>query len=160
MKKNLFLFICLGFLSFNLSSQALDYNSLVSYIKTYTKEDPKDRIIAVNIWSVADKNSRDGNIDLNNTTTIYKNAKLKNGSKGVIGIVICTDNDPMTNTIALKKDGINTLIMINAADVSQSILLNGKTSGYNVGFDSNGNVLFENMQNTTFLNSIRNLITR
>ena len=160
MKKNIFLFLCLGFLNFNLKSQVLDYNSLVSYIQTYTKEDPKDKIIMVNIWSVSDKNSRDGNIDLNNTITIYKNAKLKNGSKGVIGIVICIDNDQVTNNIALKKDGINTLIRINAADVAQSILLNGKTAGYNVGFDSNGNVLFENLQNTTFLNSIRNLITR
>ncbi len=143
-----------------LKSQTLDYNSLVSYIKTYTKEDPKDKIIAVNVWSASDKTSRDGNIDLNNTTTIYKNAKLKNGSKGVIGIVICTDNDQVTSNIALKKDDINTLIRINAADAAQIISLNGKTAGYNVGFDSNGNMLFENLQNTTFLNSIRNLITR
>ncbi len=160
MKKNIFLILCFGILTISLKSQVLDYNSLVSYIQTNTKENTKDKIIAVNVWSVNNKISRDANIDLNNTAFIFKDAKLKNGSKGMIGIVICIDNDEVINNITLQKDGINTLIKINASQVPPSLLLNNKTAGYNVGFDSNGIVLFENLQNTTFLNSIRNLITR
>jgi len=160
MKKNILLIFCLGFLIFNLSAQTLDYNSLVSYIKNNTKENPTNKIISVNIWSLNDQASREANIDLNNTAFIYKDAKLKNGSKGMIGISICLDNDEVGNNITLKKDGINNLIRINASDITNLISLNGKTSGYTVGFDSNGNLLFENLQNTTFLNSIRNLITR
>ncbi len=160
MKKNILLIFCIGFLALNLGAQTLDFNSLVSYIKNNTKENPANKIIAVNIWSVNDKASRDANIDLNNTTIIYKDAKLKNASKGMIGISICMDNDEVGNNIALKKDGITTTIRVNASEITNLISLNGKTTGYTVGFDSNGNLLFENLQNTTFLNSIRNLITR
>lgn len=158
MKKNILLIFILGLLAFNLNAQDLDYNSLVSYIKNNTKENPADKIIVVNFWSVNNKASRDANIDLNNTAFTFKNAKLKNGSKGVIGISICVDNDEVGNNIALKKDGINTAIRVNAVD--NSLPLNNKTAGYNIAFDSSGNLLFENLQNTTFFNSIRNLITR
>ena len=160
MKKNFLLIFCLGFLAFNLNAQVLDYNSLVSFIQNNSKENPKDKIITVNVWSANNKESRDANMDLNNTVFTYKDAKLKNGNKGVIGISICIDNDEVGNNIALKKDGISNLIRVNAKDVLNSIPLNGKTTGYNIGFDSSGNLLFENQQNTTFYNSIRNLITR
>ena len=160
MKKNILLIFCLGFLAIQLNAQELNYNSLVSYIQKNTKENTANKIIAVNIWSVNDKSSRDANIDLNNTTYIFKDAKLKNGSKGMIGISICLDNDEVANNIILKKDGINTLLRVNASELTNTISLTGKTAGYNIGFDSEGNLLFENQQNTTFLNSIRNLITR
>ena len=160
MKKNILLIFCLGFLAIQLNAQELNYNSLVSYIQKNTKENTANKIIAVNIWSVNDKSSRDANIDLNNTTYIFKDAKLKNGSKGMIGISICLDNDEVGNNIILKKDGINTLLRVNASELTNTISLTGKTAGYNIGFDSEGNLLFENQQNTTFLNSIRNLITR
>jgi hypothetical protein len=160
MKKLIFLLFWFSLLANDLKSQNLDHNALVSYLQTNTKLNTTDKIIAVNFWSANSKSSRDANVDLNNTCNIFKNAKLKGGSKGMIGILICLDKDEVAAHITLKKDGITYLITINASELSQTNLLADKTETYSVIFDSNGSVIAENLQNTTFLNSIRNLITR
>ena len=160
MKKTIFLLFWFILLTIDLQSQNSNYNSIVSYIQKHTKENTQNRIIAVNIWSASDKNSRDANIDLNNTGTVFNHAKLKGGDKGVIGVVICLDNDDITSNITLKKDGVTNLIVIHASELSSLQELGKKSSSYNIIFDSNGNVIFENLAANSIFNSIRNLITR
>ena len=160
MKKIILLLFWFIFLTIDLRSQTSDYNSIISYLQKNTKENTQNRIIAINVWSASDKNSRDANMDLNNTCNVFSHAKLKGGDKGIIGVVICLDNDDVTSNITLKKDGINNLIIIHSATLSSLAQLSKKPSSYNVVFDSNGNMLFENIAANSIFNSIRNLITR
>lgn len=160
MKKIIFLLSWFVFSTINLQSQTSDYNVLTSYIQTHTKLSTENKIIAVNFWSANNKPSRDANVDLKSTCDVFKNAKLKGGSKGMIAIVICLDNDDVAADITLKKDGVHQIITINASELSQTSLLSKKTEGNNVIFDSNGVVVNENFSTTTFFESIRNLITR
>lgn len=160
MKKLLYLIICVYFINPNLKSQTSDYISLTSFIQSGLKEKITDKIIVVNFWSINDKSSRDANLDLNSTVSIFKDAKLKGGFKGVIGITICMDNDEVGAGITLKKDGVNSLINVNSSELSLVSFIKSKSASKNIAYDSNGLVVFENIQNVTFLNSIRNLITR
>ena len=60
----------------------------------------------------------------------------------------------------LKKDGATNLIIIHASELTSLGSLGKKSSSYNIIFDSNGNMIFENLASTSIFNSIRNLITR
>lgn len=160
MRKNIFLLFWFWFLTINLNSQNSGYYSLTSYIQKHTKENIQNKLIAVNIWSASDKNSRDANVDLNSAIEVFKNAKLKGGNKGIIGVIICLDNDEITSNIALTKEGVKNVIIVNASELSSFPELSQKASSYNIVFDSNGNMIFENLASNSIFNSIRNLITR
>jgi hypothetical protein len=159
MKKFILLTICLIFFA-GAKSQTSDYFSLVSYLQDHTKENTKNRLIAVNLWSASDVSSRDANSELNKAAYVFKNAKLKGGSQGIIGIIICVDNDEVTANIALKKENITNVIAINASELSFFPGLSKKSSSYNIVYDSQGNIVYENLQSNSVFSSIRNLITR
>jgi hypothetical protein len=160
MKKIIFLALFFNCLAISLKSQTSDYFSLTSYVKNHTKENTQNRLIAVALWSAADKNSHDANAELNKAAYVFKNAKLKGGSNGIVGIIICLDNDEVTANIILKKEGITNLIAVNASELSSFPELSKKPSSYNAIFNSNGVMVFENLQSNSIFNSIHNLITR
>ena len=160
MKKIILFVFLFVFSNICVQSQTSDYNVLLSYIQTNTKLSTENKIIAVNYWSAGNKISRDANVDLKSACDVFKNANLKGGSKGMIAIVICLDNDDVTSDITLKKDGVTHVLTINASELTQTSLLAKKTEGNNVIFDSNGNIIHENFSDVTFFESIRNLITR
>jgi len=151
-------FFVLGSLAINAQSSL--YSKLNSYLTNQTKEVVKNRLIAINVWSVSDKNSRDLNVEFENAFKTYQYAKLKGGSKGIIVLNISIDNDAVNSNITLKKDGV---LKTNRIPSDNSSILNelkGKPAGYNIVFDSNGNVVYENLKTGTVFNSINQLITR
>lgn len=159
MKKAALLILCIGVLT-NLRSQTSEYFSLLSYIQTHTKQSPQNRLVAVSVWSPSDKNSRDINTQLDEACYVYQNAKLKGGSKGILGVIICTDNDDVAANIALKKDSITNVIVVPAAQLSSFPELSKKSNSYNAVYDMSGNLVYENLTGTSFFDSIRHLITR
>jgi hypothetical protein len=159
MKKASLLILFLG-LMISMRSQTTEYFSLLSYIHTHTKQNTQNRLIAVSVWSPSDKNSREINTQFNEACYVYQNAKLKGGNKGILGVLICNDNDEVAANIALKKDGINNVIVVNASQLNSFPDLSKKSSSYNAVYDMNGNMIYENLASNTIFDSIRNLITR
>ncbi|HWY13211.1 MAG TPA: hypothetical protein VN026_17875 [Bacteroidia bacterium] len=137
------------------------YNKLSSFLNTHTKEVLIDqRLIAINVWTSGNKNSRDLNADFEKAYKVYEFAKLKGGNKGIIVLNIDLDNNSVNGDITLKKDGISKIITIPSDNIEILNELKGKTSGYNIVFDSNGNMVYENLAAGTVYESIHKLITR
>ncbi len=137
------------------------YNKLSSFLNSQTKEVLIDqRLIAINVWSSTDKNSRDLNTDFEKAYKVYEYAKLKGGNKGVIVLNINLDNNSVNGDITLKKDGISKIIAIPSGSSEILKELKGKSSGYNIVFDSNGNMVYENLAAGSVYESIHKLITR
>ncbi len=151
-------FIILGSLVCNAQSSL--YNKLNSYLTNQTKEVVANRLIAINVWSANDKNSRDLNIEFDKVYKAYEYAKLKGGNKGIIVLNINIDNDAINSNITLKKDGVTKTNRVPADNSDILNELKGKPAGYNIVFDSNGNVVYENLTTGTVFNSINQLITR
>ncbi len=149
----------LGSLAINAQNSL--YNKLNSYLTNQTKENVvANRLIAINVWSASDKNSRDLNVEFDKVFNTYEYAKLKGGSKGIIVLNVNIDNDPVNSNITLKKDGVTKTNRIPSDNSSILDELKGKPAGYNIVFDSNGNVVYENLKTGTVFNSINQLITR
>lgn len=142
------------------------YNKLNSFLTSQTKEVlVNQRLIAINVWSSNDKNSRDLNVEFEKAYKAFDFAKLKGGNKGIIVLNINIDSNKNINStsnanIILNKDGITKLISIQNDNTEILKELKGKTSGYNIVFDSNGNMVYENLAPASVFKSIQQLITR
>lgn len=112
----------------------------------------ENKLIAVNVWTSADKNSRDANKQFNKAFNIYEFAKLKGGVKGIICVTINKLNE--TATIILMKDSANKLVQIN------NINLNDISTITNSVFDAQGNEVYKNLATDKIFESINKLITR
>ncbi len=142
------------------NAQSSLYDKLNSFLSNQTKEIVSNRLIAINVWSASDKNSRDLNVEFERAYSTYDYAKLKGGNGGIIVLNINLDNDVVNSDIILKKDGINKLIKV-PSDNSEIIKeLSGKSAGYNIVFDANGNVVYEILTPANAFESIHQLITR
>lgn len=141
-------------------AQTALYNKLNSFLSTQTKEVVANRMIAINVWSSNDKNSRDINAEFEKVYKTYDYAKLKGGSKGIIVLNINLDEAAVNSNITAKKDGITKSITIPNDNSEILKELKGKSSGYNIVFDSNGNMVYENLTVGNVFNSIHQLITR
>ena len=137
------------------------YNKLNSFLATQTKEVlVNQRLIAINVWSSTDKNSRDLNLEFEKAYKSFDYAKLKGGNKGIIVLNINLDNNSISGDITLKKDGVSKIISIPSDNIEILKELKGKAAGYNIVFDSNGNMVYENLKTGFVFNSIQQLITR
>jgi hypothetical protein len=136
------------------------YSKLKAFVHDNTKEKTAQRLIAINVWSAEDKDSRDKNIQFEEVFKVYSNAKLKGGNKGIIVLNICVDKDQVMSDIALKKDGISKMISVPFDYNSVAQALKDKDSGYNAVFDDNGNLVYENLDKNSVFSSIQKLITR
>lgn len=155
----LFIGIILLFASALLAQNDL-YHHLNSFISNQTKEKTENRLIAVNLWSLNDKTSRELNLEFEKTYKAFEYAKLKGGYKGIIVMNLNLDNDVVSADITLKKDGISKLIKVSLESTDILLALQGKTSGYNIVFDEKGNLVYENLKPGTVFNTIQKLITR
>lgn len=111
-----------------------------------------NRLIAINIWSVNNQESRDANKQFNNTYKIYEFAKLKGGLKGLICVSINKDGE--SSSIILNKDGAAKLIPLNSVDISTSNAIN------NIVFDEQGVEVYKNIAPNKVFESINKLVTR
>ena len=151
-------FFVLG--AFLANAQSNLYSKVNSFLSAQTKEVVANRMIAINVWSSNNKNSRDLNAEFEKVYKTYEYAKLKGGNKGIIVLNVNLDNDVVNSNITAKKDGITKSITIPNDNGEILKELKGKSSGYNIVFDSNGNVVYENLTNGNVFNSIHQLITR
>ncbi len=145
--------ITLLFIAGKIYSQENLYQKIREKIK---KEHPEmqveNKLIVVNIWSVNDQASRNANIQINKAHTSYEFARLKGGSKGMVGVLLCTDNDLKSETIILNKDKVAKSVLLT----NDGLDLGGVS---NIIFDSDGNVINKNMS-TDIFEKIHQLITR
>jgi len=144
--------------SFNAQSDL--YNKLNSFIANQTKEVLENRLIAVNVWSVNDKESRDLNKEFEEAYKTFEYAKLKGGHKGIVVLNVNLDSDHVNADITLQKDGITKLIKVSATNTEIINAMKGKNAGYNIVFDNKGNLVYENLQQGTVFTNIQKLITR
>lgn len=137
------------------------YNKLNSFLTNQTKEVlVNQRLIAINVWSASDKNSRDLNVEFDKAYKAFDFAKLKGGNKGIIVLSINLDKNAVNGDIILTKDGITKLIKIPADNVEILKEIKDNTAGYNIVFDSNGKMVYENLAPASVFKSIQQLITR
>ncbi len=156
-----FLFTSLLVLTFFIAkSQSGLYSDLFSFISSETKESTVERLISLNVWSVEDRSSRNLNQEFDKAFFAYSGAKLKGGSKGIIVVVYCIDKDEVQINIALKKDGLTKVISTNSTNKTLFSELKNKMVGYNIVFDKDGKVIYENLKAGTVFDSIHSLITR
>ncbi len=142
------------------NAQSNLYNKLNAYLNDHTKEILANRMIAINVWSVNDKNSRDINAEFEKAYKTYDYARLKGGSKGIIVLNINLDKDAVNTDITAKKDGVTRSITIPNDNAEVLKELKDKPAGYNIVFDSNGNIVYENLTTGNVFNAIHQLITR
>ena len=135
-------------------------NKLSSFISNQTKEKIDSRLIAVNLWSVNDKSSRELNQEFEEAYKTFEYAKLKGGNKGIIVLNINLDNDVVNADITLKKDGITKLMKVSNDNTEIINAFKGKSPGYNIVFDDKGNLVYENLIQGSVFTSIQKLITR
>jgi hypothetical protein len=152
--------ILLVFGSFFTKAQTELYAKLKSFVTDNTKEKTTQRLIAIQVWSANDKDSREKNAQFEEAYNVYCNAKLKGGNKGIIVLNICLDKDGVMSDIALKKDGISKSIKVPSDYNSVAELLKDKSPGYNAVFDENGNLVYENLEKNSVFSSVQKLITR
>jgi hypothetical protein len=144
----------LTFAAVNVYSQSPLYSQVKEKLQ---KEHPElkfeNKLLVINIWSPSSAESRQKNGELNKAYTTYEFAKLKGGSKGMIGVMINLGSDQSLQEINLGKDKISKAI--NLQD-TEGIVVDGMT---NVIFDSKGNEVKKNVTGNIFT-EINNLITR
>jgi hypothetical protein len=90
---------------------------------------------------------------LEKTATIYGNAKLKGGRNGVLCVTIVKNADA---EIALNKQGYTNMHVINATQLT-SVDAKGTD---NITFNSQGEVVFQDLEPTKIYEAINQLITR
>lgn len=160
MIKKLFITAFIMLVAVSVQAQGDLYNKLSTFISNQTKESTSDRLIAINVWSVNDNNSRKLNAEFEEVYKTFEYAKLKGGVHGIIVMDINFENDVVNADITLQKDGIKKLIKVSADNTEIVNHLKGKPAGYNVVFDCKGNLIYENLNPGTVFNSIQKLITR
>ena len=136
------------------------YGKLTAFVSNQTKEVVSNRLIAINIWSVNNKSSRLINDEFDEVYKAFEYAKLKGGNKGIIVLNINLESDPVNTDITLEKDGITKALKVSSDNSDIINLLKEKPAGYNIVFDENGNVVFENLAQGAVFSAIQKLIIR
>jgi len=136
------------------------YGKLNSFLNSQTKEVVSNRLIALSVWSASNQSSRSINAEYDKVYKVYEYARLKGGNKGIIVLNINLDSDAVISDITLEKDGIKKSIKISKENLEIINLLRDKGPVYNVVFDENGNIVYENLTEGTVFSSIQKLITR
>lgn len=120
--------------------------------ETHPEINIESRLIAVNIWSSDNAESRDANKEFSRVYKIYEFAKLKGGLKGLICVSI--NNEGESASVLINKDGATKLIQLNSINVS------ALTGTNNSVFDQDGKEVYKNITSGKIFESINKLITR
>lgn len=136
------------------------YAKLLSFISNQTKEKTENRLLAIHVWSVNDQASRKVNAELDHVYHTFEYAKLKGGNNGIIVMDVNFENDVVNTDITLQKDGVTKIIHIPSNNSDIVTELKEKKTGYNVVFDSKGNIIYENLTEGAVFSNIQKLITR
>ena len=156
MKKNIFTgFIILN--TFLLSAQSnLNFEVKNLIFSQYPNTNIENTLLAINFWSVSDSKSRDLNKAFEKVANTYEFAHLKGGSKGIVVLLINKDNLSSLANISLSKDGIKKSINLKLSDLKQ----HNSDLPSNIIFDSNGKIIYDNLEAINVFEKINQLITR
>jgi hypothetical protein len=156
MKKNIFtgfiiLYTCL------LSAQSnLNFEVKNLIYSQYPNTNIENTLLAINFWSVSDSKSRDLNKAFEKVANTYEFAHLKGGLKGIVVLLINKDNLSSLANISLSKDGIKKSINLKLSDLKQ----HNSDLPSNIIFDSNGKIIYNNLEAINVFEKINQLITR
>ena len=156
MKKNIFTgFIILY--TFLLSAQSnLNFEVKNLIYSNYPNTNIENTLLAINFWSVSDSKSRDLNKAFEKVANTYEFAHLKGGLKGIVVLLVNKDNLSSLANISLSKDGIKKSINLKLADLKQ----HNSDLPSNIIFDSNGKIIYNNLDAINVFEKINQLITR
>ena len=156
MKKNIFTgFIILN--TFLLSAQSnLNFEVKNLIYSNYPNTNIENTLLAINFWSVSDSKSRDLNKAFEKVANTYEFAHLKGGLKGIVVLLINKDNLSSLANISLSKDGIKKAINLKLSDLKQ----HNSDLPSNIIFDSNGKIIYDNLEAINVYEKINQLITR
>lgn len=122
----------------------------------FPQVETENKLIAINIWSPSDNESRACNQAFENTFNTFKDARLKGGQRGLILVLLVKENlDPTAFTL-LKKDGVQCALVYSLSDAGNPSLFKYK----NAVFASDGEVLYKNLYSDNIFSSVQSLITR
>ena len=156
MKKNIFTgFIILN--TFLLSAQSnLNFEVKNLIYSNYPNTNIENTLLAINFWSVSDSKSRDLNKAFEKVANTYEFAHLKGGLKGIVVLLVNKDNLSSLANISLSKDGIKKSINLKSSDLKQ----HNSDLPSNIIFDSNGKIIYDNLEAINVFEKINQLITR
>ena len=156
MKKNIFTgFIILN--TFLLSAQSnLNFEVKNLIYSNYPNTNIENTLLAINFWSVSDSKSRDLNKAFEKVANTYEFAHLKGGLKGIVVLLVNKDNLSSLANISLSKDGIKKSINLKSSDLKQ----HNSDLPTNIIFDSNGKIIYDNLDAINVFEKINQLITR
>lgn len=152
MKKLFLLFIvfCFGTIK---AQDALRNNINLVLSQKYNDINTTNKLLLVHRVSSAQEQSKnDITSELEKTTKVYANAKLKGGAKGMICVVIAEN----TNQVIALKKSLNHCQVISADDLENANLKENTT----MIIDNNGNVTHDHVQANSIYSTIHSLITR
>ncbi len=141
-----------------LNAQAGLYFKLKTLIgQSHPEINLNQKLVAVNVWSVNDQESREVNKGFEKACDVYQAARLKGGLKGLVVVTVNKENLLSEAVITLTKDGIVKSIPFKLEELSAEL------SAYpvkNAVFDTNGNEVYKDLPSSAVFNSIHQLITR
>ena len=154
--KFIFTVVSFAILTFSGNAQSSSYLNIKKIItETHPEINTENKLIAFNVWSISNQESREANKQFEKVYSVYESALLTGGSKGVIVISINTDNLSSNALIVYTKDGLSKLLPFKWSDFEN---LDSTTS--NAVFDSSGKEVYKNLSTQSVFNSFHQLVTR
>ncbi len=136
-----------------------DYRSSVaSLISDLNLE---NKILFINVWQSSNIDSRENNKEFLRVSNIFKDAKLKNGNKGVAYVNLCLDKDTYLWMMSVKRDSIvSNYNLENTTNNYASLAKLFNDYPGNVIVGSDGTILAKDIKKENCFNLFRSLITR
>ena len=133
------------------------HTRILELIRTqYPNISTTDKLIAYNAWGLEDQQGRDRNQSFDKAVSIYANARLKGGLKGLLVVSLCTDAAKGIAATVLEADGIARLLVLDKNDLGEIFA----GAPRNMVFDASGAEVYRNLDAGEVLTSINKLITR
>lgn len=156
MKKNIFTGFIILYTSLLSAQSNLNFEVKNLIYSQYPNTNIENTLLVINFWSVSDSKSRDLNKAFEKVANTYEFAHLKGGLKGIVVLLINKDNLSSLANISLSKDGIKKSINLKLSDLKQ----HNSDLPSNIIFDSNGKIIYDNLEVINVYEKINQLITR
>lgn len=124
--------------------------------ETHPEINMDERLLAFNIWSANDPESREANKHFDRVYKIYEYARLKGGTRGIVVISFNKENLSGMATITQDRDGIEKLIRFKLDDLGNF----ARTPVHNLIFDSKGAEVYKDLPADKIFGAVNQLITR
>ena len=152
------LFLSLLFLSSGFRAQT---PAIIEEVKTrllaqHPELDVEEKLVAINIWSSSDKNSRECNKAFEQVCSTYAYARLEGGRRGVLLVLLNKENLDEMALLAVGKDGLVCSYSLKASDIASVSDLPKK----NIVYNSKGETVYTNLSTDQVFTSFQSLITR